>query len=85
MDKARRVVAEYPMQIGGDQAFSTLDPAHAGPAKLLYRGAGFSATCYSAVFPNQAEAISASAYAISPDIGGFTDVVIVAPERVVKA
>jgi len=77
-DATVRVIAENPMWIGGDEAYSHLPEDYKGPAKLTYeghKGVEF------AIFPDQDIANVAANLAIKPDLGGYTNVKVVMPEE----
>lgn len=69
----RRIVACLDPRLGGNAAYSDLPASYQGPTKMLYDGRA-------AIFPTQSEAINAAQAAIQPDLGGYSNVVLVAVE-----
>lgn len=69
----RRLIASVPLQLGGGDAYSELTEKYDGPTKMLY-------DIGMAVFPSQSEAVLAACMAVRPDIGGYSKVVLVAPD-----
>lgn len=69
--KHRRIVASIPEILGGNIATTGLPEDYDGPTKMLYDR-------HAAVFPTQADAITAAGAALRPDIGGFSTVSLVA-------
>jgi hypothetical protein len=67
-----RIVARIPEILGGNTATSDLPEDYNGPTKMCYDN-------HAAVFPTQDTAIGAAGAALRPDIGGFSNVSLVAP------
>jgi len=78
MNSEKRLIAELPLVLGGEEVYSYLPVNYSGVTKMLFHGKTDSD---SAIFPNQGEAIQAACAALIPDIGGYTDIRLVMPEE----
>jgi hypothetical protein len=76
---SRYPIARTRLQAGGDFAYAEVPQEYDGPCELRCAGAKGS---NAAVFPTKTEAFAAAAYAIQPDGGGYSDVLVVdAPDK----
>jgi len=76
--KSRRLIAELPLSLGGEDVYSFLPVDYNGPTKMLYRG---SKQKHFAIFSTQKYAIQAACAALVPHLGGYCDISLVAPKE----
>ena len=66
-----RVISSLDDRIGGDEAYSYLPEGYTGPCKMNYQG---NFKQYYAVFPSPDIAYAAAAFALRPDLGGYSNI-----------